>query len=243
MAGTAAVTVTKTAGSGLFKVSIAWTSDASGNVTGNAFAVHRGELVQVKFVPGAGGVAPTDLYDIVVVDTDASMSLRRGRESERHPGVDQGAGRRQQPALRARRGAKPRRAGQQCGECEVRHRRAVASMTHAAVPGDRSDRRAAFMGHCPEADPAGRARRRRRFRHDMIIPAVRERGELATRRAFVGPQTWDLHPRRFPRRRLHRDPEATADRRHLRAVRRHAGRHADVGLVQLPGSGAGGAAL
>lgn len=71
MAGTATVTVTRTVSGGVFKYSIAWTSDASGNVTGNAFAVHRGELVQAKFVPGAGGSQPTDLYDIVVVDTDA----------------------------------------------------------------------------------------------------------------------------------------------------------------------------
>lgn len=71
MAGTASVTVTKSVGGGVTKYSIAWTSDASGNVTGNAFAVRKGELVQAKFVPGAGGTAPTDLYDIVIVDTDA----------------------------------------------------------------------------------------------------------------------------------------------------------------------------
>jgi uncharacterized phiE125 gp8 family phage protein len=33
---------------------------------------------------------------------------------------------------------------------------------------------------------------------NQIIPAVRERGELATRRAFVGPQTWDYILDGFP---------------------------------------------
>lgn len=49
---------------------IAWTSNASGAVSGNSFPVLLGEIKQVKFVPASGGTQPTDLYDVTLVDAD-----------------------------------------------------------------------------------------------------------------------------------------------------------------------------
>jgi hypothetical protein len=70
MAGTLAVT-TLDVGANVTRYKLTWTSDASGNVSGNAFAVKPGVLIQLKFVPNGGGTAPTDLYDITLVDTDS----------------------------------------------------------------------------------------------------------------------------------------------------------------------------
>jgi len=87
--GTAVVTVADIGG-GLTKITVAWTSTAGGAVSANAFAVPRGELLQVTFIPGTGGTVPTDLYDVTVVDlnaidvatgngTDCSATLARVR--------------------------------------------------------------------------------------------------------------------------------------------------------------------
>lgn len=70
MAGTATVT-TLDVGRGVTRYSIAWTSDAAGNVSGNSFAVKAGALLQIKFVPAGGGTQPTDLYDVTLVDTSS----------------------------------------------------------------------------------------------------------------------------------------------------------------------------
>ena len=69
-AGTATVAITSVGG-GITKITIAWTSTAGGAVSANAFAAPRGELLQVKFVPGSGGTQPSDLYDITLIDTDS----------------------------------------------------------------------------------------------------------------------------------------------------------------------------
>jgi hypothetical protein len=52
-------------GSGFVKYTVAWVSDASGDVSGNAvqFDITRGALRQVQFTPDSGGTQPTDLYD------------------------------------------------------------------------------------------------------------------------------------------------------------------------------------
>jgi hypothetical protein len=70
MAGSITVTTSEYIGTSLIKTTIAWTSDASGNVNGLTFPMRRGFLRQVKFVPGSGGSAPTDLYDITITDPD-----------------------------------------------------------------------------------------------------------------------------------------------------------------------------
>lgn len=52
------------------KITITWTSSAGGAVSGNAFTLPAGDLVQIQFVPNGGGTQPTDLYDVTLVDND-----------------------------------------------------------------------------------------------------------------------------------------------------------------------------
>lgn len=76
MAGSITVTPSDVGG-GVTKYSIAWTSDASGNVSGTSFDMKRGGIGQVKFVPGAGGVQPSSAYDLTLIDSD-SVDLLAG---------------------------------------------------------------------------------------------------------------------------------------------------------------------
>ncbi len=60
-------------GAGLVKYTIAWTSDAVGNVSSNANElrhIQRGYLRQVKIVPGSGATQPTSLYDVTLLDSN-----------------------------------------------------------------------------------------------------------------------------------------------------------------------------
>ena len=64
----AAGTVTVTAsdvGRGHTKYTVAWVSDASGDVNGNSdeFLIIKGSLRQASFAPDSGGTQPDDLYD------------------------------------------------------------------------------------------------------------------------------------------------------------------------------------
>lgn len=67
MAGSITVTSSEVGG-GLVKYSVAWLSDASGNVSANTFDMMAGELMQVGYIPDAGGTQPTDLYDATLTD-------------------------------------------------------------------------------------------------------------------------------------------------------------------------------
>jgi hypothetical protein len=49
------------------KYTLAWTSDASGNVSGTATDYISGAIVGVVFVPGTGGNQPSDAYDVTLV--------------------------------------------------------------------------------------------------------------------------------------------------------------------------------
>lgn len=69
MAGTLVVTSAEVA-SGITKYTCAWTSSAGGAVSGNAFDIRRGCILQVKFVPGSGGTQPTNNYTVALNDTD-----------------------------------------------------------------------------------------------------------------------------------------------------------------------------
>lgn len=75
-AGTLTVT-TAEVGGGVTRLTLAWVSTAGGAVSANAFAVPRGEILQVKFVPDGGGTQPTDLYDVTLVDS-ASIDYLAG---------------------------------------------------------------------------------------------------------------------------------------------------------------------
>lgn len=47
-----------------------WASDASGAVSGIPSSAISGILERVVFVPGAGGVQPSDGYDVTLLDED-----------------------------------------------------------------------------------------------------------------------------------------------------------------------------
>lgn len=69
MAGSIIATVTDLGG-GITKYSLAWTSDASGNVNSNPIALKRGRIQQVKFVPTNGGAQPSANYNVTLPDAD-----------------------------------------------------------------------------------------------------------------------------------------------------------------------------
>ena len=50
--------------SAIISTSIVWTSDAAGAVSGNTVSMPSGTIVTVNFSPGAGVLAPTNLYDV-----------------------------------------------------------------------------------------------------------------------------------------------------------------------------------
>ncbi len=80
MAGT--VTITEETFGTVKKVKFAWTSDAAGAADGTTAKVYSGEILRLITVPGAGGVAPTDLYDVAVNDEDA-MDILMGAGANR----------------------------------------------------------------------------------------------------------------------------------------------------------------
>lgn len=49
---------------------LAWTSSAGGAVQEIPSEAISGELLRVVFAPGAGGVQPTDNYDVTLLDED-----------------------------------------------------------------------------------------------------------------------------------------------------------------------------
>jgi hypothetical protein len=69
MAGSIVLT-TSDLGGGVTKYSIAWTSDASGNVNGTAISLKRGRVIQVKFVPTNGHTQPSNNYSATLLDSD-----------------------------------------------------------------------------------------------------------------------------------------------------------------------------
>jgi hypothetical protein len=73
MAGSIAVTTSNEGRARKYR--IVWTSDASGDVSGNTFPVARGELIQAAYTPGAGGVQPTNLYDVTLLDPNGADAL------------------------------------------------------------------------------------------------------------------------------------------------------------------------
>jgi hypothetical protein len=68
--GTVTTTVTTASDIRTTRYSLAWVSDASGNVNTNVFTPVQGQLTQIKFIPDGGGTQPTTLYDIVLNDAN-----------------------------------------------------------------------------------------------------------------------------------------------------------------------------
>lgn len=60
-------------GGGITKYSVAWICDAAGVVSTNTFTVKRGHIHAIKYFPGTP--APTDLYDMVITDSDGADIL------------------------------------------------------------------------------------------------------------------------------------------------------------------------
>lgn len=77
MAGSIIVTTSEVIHN-IVKYSVAWTSDASGNVNGNTFPMMVGTLVSVEFLPGAGDVQPSDLYDVDLLDAEGITMFDNG---------------------------------------------------------------------------------------------------------------------------------------------------------------------
>lgn len=73
MAGS--VTDTTTIKSGVKKHSLAWTSDASGNVTGNSSYYMAGRITRIVIKPGS--TTPSDGYDLALNDSD-SVDILQG---------------------------------------------------------------------------------------------------------------------------------------------------------------------
>jgi hypothetical protein len=68
MAGT--VTTAETTYTSVKKVVFSWTSTAGGVADGTTTAAYSGALIGLTTIPAAAGAAPTDNYDITVVDAD-----------------------------------------------------------------------------------------------------------------------------------------------------------------------------
>lgn len=67
MAGSVTLTSSQVAaGAGVRKYSLAWVSDASGDVSGTSVTLPPGTIIAVTFDPDGGGTQPTDLYDVTM---------------------------------------------------------------------------------------------------------------------------------------------------------------------------------
>ena len=65
------VTATEERAGATQKVSFTWTSSAGGAADGATVNSYNGQIVRLVTVPSGGGTAPTDDYDLTVVDDDA----------------------------------------------------------------------------------------------------------------------------------------------------------------------------
>lgn len=64
--------------SGIYALTVAWTSTAGGAVSANTKALTPAEILQVIFIPGAGGTQPSDLYDVTLNDVNGIDVLAGG---------------------------------------------------------------------------------------------------------------------------------------------------------------------
>ncbi len=64
------VTITEQLHSSPKKLTFAWTSDGAGAASGQTTKPVSGKVEQLVTVPAGGGVQPTNLYDVALVDED-----------------------------------------------------------------------------------------------------------------------------------------------------------------------------
>lgn len=80
-AGTVTATSTAAASSNghVMRYTYHWTSDASGNVSGDTSTVvlRDGHIIKMEYVPDGGGSQPSDLYDLTLLDAN-SVDLLNG---------------------------------------------------------------------------------------------------------------------------------------------------------------------
>jgi hypothetical protein len=69
VAGTVSTQIISRYESGMKRLRLTWTSDGSGDVNGTLSPVASGVILRVAFEPGAGGVQPTNLYDVTLIDS------------------------------------------------------------------------------------------------------------------------------------------------------------------------------
>lgn len=63
------------------RYTVSWTSTAGGAVSANAFTIVAGEIVSVRFTPGA--TTPSDLYDVTLAETSGVVDLLLGQGADR----------------------------------------------------------------------------------------------------------------------------------------------------------------
>ena len=79
MAGSITATASRVVGgAGVKKYSVAWTSDASGDVSGSTFTMSPGTIIAVTTTPGSGGTQPTDAYDLTVLCSTHGTDVLNG---------------------------------------------------------------------------------------------------------------------------------------------------------------------
>lgn len=78
MAGTVTISdngVSVKPGQLLRRIKVEWTSDSSGDANGTATDPIYGLIYEIKTVPGSGDDAPTDDYDVTLIDADGADLL------------------------------------------------------------------------------------------------------------------------------------------------------------------------
>jgi hypothetical protein len=75
MADSGTVTISEERLGSVKKITFAWTSTAGGAASKTTSYAYNGEIIRQVTVPGAGGSAPTDQYDITVTDGDSTDVL------------------------------------------------------------------------------------------------------------------------------------------------------------------------
>jgi hypothetical protein len=77
VAGTVTATTTRIVG-GVRRTTLAWTSDASGDVSATTTVLPAGTVLGVAFTPGSGGTQPSDAYDVTLLCADHSVDVLAG---------------------------------------------------------------------------------------------------------------------------------------------------------------------
>jgi hypothetical protein len=79
VAGTVVLTTTAVGqGTGASMSSLVWTSDGSGNVTGDAINLPAGSILTVEFIPGVNTSQPSSGYSVNLLDVNGTSMFDDG---------------------------------------------------------------------------------------------------------------------------------------------------------------------